>query len=267
MCACTYAHANARAYARTYPRAHVRALCTRARECERTRERTRVHTGTRHADVRARTHADSHTGAPARARAQSPERARRGARMLTCARTAHGRMGKRAHSRNAGAHARVRALGLRTRVRACARVLIGRARLKGSSKAHASVRRRLLRGEHHVSWFDIRWRENGRGWRRQHHRHHGRGQGAPTAATVPPRLSWPSSLSLPVIMHVCLACCCSFWEGEEARASASASSQEHALAIGITTASTADIRRENKGIAVENTHYLKDDLWLLRAIE
>merc|ERR1712087_558202 len=40
-----------------------------------------------------------------------------------------------------------------------------------------------------------------------------------------------------------------------------AEGKEHALAIGITVASTEAIRRDNKGIAVENTHYLKDDLW------
>ena len=43
-----------------------------------------------------------------------------------------------------------------------------------------------------------------------------------------------------------------------------AQDKEHALAIGVTTKSTAAIRAENKGVAVENTHYLKDDLWLMR---
>lgn len=43
-----------------------------------------------------------------------------------------------------------------------------------------------------------------------------------------------------------------------------AQDKEHALAIGVTTKSTADIRSENKGMVVENTHYLKDDLWALR---
>uniref|UniRef100_A0A7S0Q2B3 PUA domain-containing protein n=1 Tax=Coccolithus braarudii TaxID=221442 RepID=A0A7S0Q2B3_9EUKA len=46
-----------------------------------------------------------------------------------------------------------------------------------------------------------------------------------------------------------------------------AEGKEHPLAIGITEASTEEIHRDNKGIAVENTHYLKDDLWNLRAIE
>ena len=44
-----------------------------------------------------------------------------------------------------------------------------------------------------------------------------------------------------------------------------AEGKEHALAIGVTTMSTADIRSQNKGIAVETTHYLKDDLWSFRA--
>ena len=43
-----------------------------------------------------------------------------------------------------------------------------------------------------------------------------------------------------------------------------AEGKEHALAIGVTTLSTETIRSENKGVAVENTHYLKDGLWLLR---
>jgi len=46
-----------------------------------------------------------------------------------------------------------------------------------------------------------------------------------------------------------------------------AEGKEHALAIGVTTMSTDHIRTHNKGIAVENTHYLKDGLWTLRAVE
>ena len=46
-----------------------------------------------------------------------------------------------------------------------------------------------------------------------------------------------------------------------------AEGKEHALAIGITLMSTVQIRSENKGIAVENTHWLKDGLWSLRSIE
>ena len=46
-----------------------------------------------------------------------------------------------------------------------------------------------------------------------------------------------------------------------------AEGKEHALAIGVTTMSTEEIRTTNKGIAVENTHYLKDGLWSLRSVE
>lgn len=46
-----------------------------------------------------------------------------------------------------------------------------------------------------------------------------------------------------------------------------AEGKEHALAIGVTTMSTEQIRAENKGIAVENTHWLKDGLWALQSIE
>jgi PUA domain protein len=41
-----------------------------------------------------------------------------------------------------------------------------------------------------------------------------------------------------------------------------AEGKEHALAIGITKMSTADIKEVNKGIAVDNIHYLMDGLWL-----
>lgn len=46
-----------------------------------------------------------------------------------------------------------------------------------------------------------------------------------------------------------------------------AEGKEHALAIGITTMGTKQILDENKGIAVENTHWLKDGLWTLRRVE
>ena len=46
-----------------------------------------------------------------------------------------------------------------------------------------------------------------------------------------------------------------------------AEGKEHALAIGITTMSTKQILADNKGIAVENTHWLKDGLWGMRTIE
>ena len=43
-----------------------------------------------------------------------------------------------------------------------------------------------------------------------------------------------------------------------------AEGKEHALAIGVTMASTATIRSENKGNAIENTHWLNDGLWIMR---
>jgi PUA domain protein len=42
-----------------------------------------------------------------------------------------------------------------------------------------------------------------------------------------------------------------------------AEGKEHALAIGITKLSTEEIRNVNKGVAVENIHYLNDGLWKL----
>ena len=42
--------------------------------------------------------------------------------------------------------------------------------------------------------------------------------------------------------------------------------KEHAIAIGVTTMSTEEIRKVNKGNAVENTHWLNDGLWTLRSI-
>ena len=45
-----------------------------------------------------------------------------------------------------------------------------------------------------------------------------------------------------------------------------AEGKEHALAIGVATMATEQILKENKGIAVENTHWLKDDLWNLGSL-
>ncbi len=39
--------------------------------------------------------------------------------------------------------------------------------------------------------------------------------------------------------------------------------KEHAMAVGITKMSTADMRAINKGIGVDNLHYLTDGLWHL----
>ncbi|TMW45649.1 hypothetical protein DOY81_009268 [Sarcophaga bullata] len=46
-----------------------------------------------------------------------------------------------------------------------------------------------------------------------------------------------------------------------------AEGKEHALAIGITTLSTEDIAKINKGIGVENCHYLNDGLWKMKPIK
>mmetsp|Transcript_12166 Transcript_12166/g.32650 ORF Transcript_12166/g.32650 Transcript_12166/m.32650 type:complete len:184 (-) Transcript_12166:91-642(-) len=46
-----------------------------------------------------------------------------------------------------------------------------------------------------------------------------------------------------------------------------AEGKEHALAIGVTLASTQEIRATNKGVSVENTHYLNDGLWLTESVE
>ena len=40
-----------------------------------------------------------------------------------------------------------------------------------------------------------------------------------------------------------------------------AEGKDHALAIGKTVMSTQDITNKNKGIGVENYHYLNDGLW------
>jgi len=37
--------------------------------------------------------------------------------------------------------------------------------------------------------------------------------------------------------------------------------KEHAMAVGITKMSTAAMREQNKGIGVDNLHYLNDGLW------
>ncbi|XP_005186452.1 malignant T-cell-amplified sequence 1 homolog [Musca domestica] len=46
-----------------------------------------------------------------------------------------------------------------------------------------------------------------------------------------------------------------------------AEGKEHALAIGITTLSTDDIAKVNKGVGVENCHYLNDGLWKMKPIK
>jgi PUA domain protein len=46
-----------------------------------------------------------------------------------------------------------------------------------------------------------------------------------------------------------------------------AQDKEHALAIGVTKMSTADIRKINKGIGIEVVHHLDDQLWHNPAFE
>jgi PUA domain protein len=45
-----------------------------------------------------------------------------------------------------------------------------------------------------------------------------------------------------------------------------AEGKEHAMAIGLTKMSTADIKSVNKGIAVEAVHYLMDGLWQTKSL-
>ena len=43
--------------------------------------------------------------------------------------------------------------------------------------------------------------------------------------------------------------------------------REHAMAVGLTKMSTADMRSVNKGIAIDNLHYLTDGLWKLPRLD
>ncbi len=45
-----------------------------------------------------------------------------------------------------------------------------------------------------------------------------------------------------------------------------AENKQHAMAVGTTKMSTQDIARINKGVAVENAHFLLDGLWLTKCI-
>ncbi|CAL5380968.1 unnamed protein product [Camellia sinensis] len=53
---------------------------------------------------------------------------------------------------------------------------------------------------------------------------------------------------------------------EETPVAIMAEGKQHALAIGFTKMSAKDIRAINKGIGVDNMHYLNDGLWKKRAI-
>ncbi|KAJ3123422.1 Malignant T-cell-amplified sequence 1-A [Nowakowskiella sp. JEL0407] len=46
-----------------------------------------------------------------------------------------------------------------------------------------------------------------------------------------------------------------------------AEGKEHALAIGVTSMSTDEMKSINKGIGVESVHYLNDGLWKTFNIE
>ncbi|XP_033212615.1 malignant T-cell-amplified sequence 1 homolog [Belonocnema kinseyi] len=46
-----------------------------------------------------------------------------------------------------------------------------------------------------------------------------------------------------------------------------AEGKQHALAVGVATLSTEDIAKVNKGVGVENCHYLNDGLWQMKAVK
>ncbi len=55
--------------------------------------------------------------------------------------------------------------------------------------------------------------------------------------------------------------------GENTVVAVMAEGKEHALAIGKTVMSTQDITAKNKGIGVENYHYLNDGLWNMKPVK
>ncbi|VVC40595.1 MCT-1/Tma20,PUA domain,Uncharacterised domain CHP00451,PUA-like domain [Cinara cedri] len=46
-----------------------------------------------------------------------------------------------------------------------------------------------------------------------------------------------------------------------------AEGKQHALAVGITSLSTDDILKVNKGVGIENCHYLNDGLWQMKPVK
>ncbi|KAF7994997.1 hypothetical protein HCN44_004469 [Aphidius gifuensis] len=46
-----------------------------------------------------------------------------------------------------------------------------------------------------------------------------------------------------------------------------AEGKQHALAVGLTTLSTDDIAKINKGVGIENCHYLNDGLWQMKNVK
>ncbi|KAK2965875.1 hypothetical protein RJ640_024717 [Escallonia rubra] len=55
--------------------------------------------------------------------------------------------------------------------------------------------------------------------------------------------------------------------GEETPVAIMAEGKQHALAIGFTKMSAKDIKAINKGIGVDNMHYLNDGLWKLERLD
>ncbi|XP_025830834.1 malignant T-cell-amplified sequence 1 homolog [Agrilus planipennis] len=46
-----------------------------------------------------------------------------------------------------------------------------------------------------------------------------------------------------------------------------AEGKQHALAIGLTSLSTEEIAKVNKGVGIENVHYLNDGLWQMKPVK
>lgn len=46
-----------------------------------------------------------------------------------------------------------------------------------------------------------------------------------------------------------------------------AEGKQHALAVGVTALSTEDIAKVNKGVGIENCHYLNDGLWQMKVFK
>ena len=46
-----------------------------------------------------------------------------------------------------------------------------------------------------------------------------------------------------------------------------AEGKEHAVAIGLMKMSSEELLAKNKGIGLDNIHYLNDGLWLMKAVK
>jgi len=60
---------------------------------------------------------------------------------------------------------------------------------------------------------------------------------------------------------------CSPELAKESPCAVTAQGKQHAMAVGLTKLSTADIRRVNDGIAIDTIHMIGDGLWKLEKIE